>query len=63
VGVVFDGNNIWVTNEGGNSVTKLRSLDGAPLGTFPVGPGPTGIAFDGANVWIANTGGNTLSKR
>jgi DNA-binding beta-propeller fold protein YncE len=33
------------------------------LGTFPVGPGPTGIVFDGGNIWIANTGGNTLSKR
>ena len=60
---VFDGNNIWVTNHAANSVSKLRASDGAPLCTFPVGPGPTGIAFDGANVWIANTGGATLSKR
>jgi DNA-binding beta-propeller fold protein YncE len=27
VGVAFDGNNIWVTNQGSNSVTALVGLD------------------------------------
>jgi DNA-binding beta-propeller fold protein YncE len=62
-GVVFDGNNIWVTNQFDNTVTKLRSSDGEKLGTFAVGLKPNGMAFDGANVWVANSGGNTLSKR
>jgi len=37
-GVAFDGANIWVTNYGSNSVTKLRASDGSTLGTFTVGP-------------------------
>src|SRR5207253_11447517 len=42
----FDGANIWVANQGSNSVTKLRASDGANLGTFAVGDSPSGIAFD-----------------
>jgi len=61
VGVVFDGANIWVSNNLSNSVTKLRASDGQLLGTFTVGQEPTGIAFDGANIWVANRGG-TVSK-
>src|ERR1700692_657932 len=53
-GVTFDGANIWVTNVGSNTVTKLRANDGAPLGTFSVGSGPGGVAFDGANIWVTN---------
>jgi len=53
--VAFDGTNVWITNQGSNSVTKLRACDGEVLGTFPTGGLPVGIAFDGANVWTANT--------
>jgi len=60
--IAFDGNNMWVTNEASNNVTKIRVGDGVVLGTYPVGAGPTGIAFDGANIWVANTGGRTLTK-
>jgi YVTN family beta-propeller protein len=60
--IAFDGNNVWVTNQASNNVTKIRVSDGAVLGTFTVGAGPTGIAFDGANIWVANTGGKTLTK-
>lgn len=41
---------MWVTNEGTNTVTKLRNCDGTLLATFHVGSAPVGIAFDGANV-------------
>src|SRR5256885_770184 len=36
-GVAFDGANMWVVNNGNNTVTKLRASDGKLLGTFPVG--------------------------
>jgi hypothetical protein len=49
--IAFDGANVWVTNSGGNKVTKLRAGDGSNLGTFTVGNAPTRIAFDGANVY------------
>src|SRR2546428_162493 len=52
--VAFDGANIWIADYCSNSVTKLRSSDGANLGSFAVGSSPWGIAFDGANIWVAN---------
>ena len=62
IGVAFDGANMWVTNSGSATVTKLRASDGANLGTFAVGTQPQGVAFDGANIWAANTGGDTVTK-
>ena len=41
-GICFDGANIWVTNAGSDTVTKLRASDGALLGTFAVGGVPRG---------------------
>jgi len=61
-GMAFDGANVWVANNQGNTVTKLQACDGAQLGTYPVGQVPEGVAFDGANVWVANFGGNTVTK-
>ena len=58
-GILFDGTNIWVTDAGSNSVTKLLASTGAIVGTYPAGPGPAGIAFDGTNIWVTNYGGNT----
>lgn len=61
-GVAFDGANIWVSNAGDNTVTKLRAADGSNLGTFAVGNQPMGVAFDGANIWVANSISNTVTK-
>jgi outer membrane lipoprotein-sorting protein len=60
--VVFDGANIWVSNNGDNTVTKLRANDGTNLGTFSVGGAPMGMAFDGANIWVVNSFPNTVTK-
>src|SRR6202140_3674336 len=61
-GIAFDGANMWVTNNGDSTVTKLRASDGANLGTFNVGGAPMGVAFDGANVWVVNSFDNTVTK-
>jgi DNA-binding beta-propeller fold protein YncE len=55
--IAFDGANIWVTNSGDRTVSKLRTSDGKVLGTFTVGSD-----IDGANIWVANSGSNTVSK-
>jgi DNA-binding beta-propeller fold protein YncE len=60
--VAFDGTNIWVTNYGGGTVTKLSGSSGAVLGTYSVGRAPYGVAFDGINIWVANAGSNTVTK-
>jgi len=36
---VFDGVHVWTVNDLDSTVTKLRTSDGAILGTFPVGLG------------------------
>jgi hypothetical protein len=61
-GVAFDGANLWISNFGSNSVTKLRASDGFNLGTFAVGTQPVGVAFDGANIWVANFSSNNVTK-
>jgi hypothetical protein len=62
-GLAFDGANIWVTNNGGNTLTKILASTGATVGTYaPAGlDGPYGIAFDGTNIWVANNlSGNVI---
>jgi hypothetical protein len=63
-GVAFDGANIWVTNNGSNTVTKLRASDGACVGTctfrvtgFAASANPLRVAFDGANIWVVFSSG------
>jgi hypothetical protein len=43
-------------------VFELRPSDGALLGIFNGGSGPTGIAFDGANLWVADGLGTSVYK-
>jgi len=61
-GVAFDGTNIWVTNSGSGSVTKLLASTGAVVGTYSVGSDPDGVAFDGTNIWVANTASASVTK-
>ena len=61
-GMAFDGSNIWVVNNFGNTVTKLRASDVTNMGTFAVGSSPGGAAFDGANIWVVNTQSSSVTK-
>ena len=49
-GLAFDGAHMWVANNSGNSVSKLRACDGASLGTFAVGTFPEGVAQRSAHL-------------
>src|SRR5262249_19144815 len=60
--VLFDGQNIWVSNWGGSGIYKLQLSDGKILGAYTVGNNPYGLAFDGTNIWVANSGDGTVSK-
>ncbi|MBI3352952.1 MAG: hypothetical protein HY036_10290 [Nitrospirae bacterium] len=67
-GIAFDfAGNLWATNYGDNSVTKLDS-NGKPLSpsTGFTGGGlnkPLGIAIDSTgNVWVTNYGNNSITK-
>lgn len=60
--LAFDGTSIWVTNEGGASVTRIQAATGLAIGTYPVGNAPAAIIFDGAYMWVANKQDNTVTK-
>jgi hypothetical protein len=55
---VFDGSNIWVPNDVGNSITVVRARDGLVLATL-TGNGlnaPIQAAFDGQRILVTNAG-------
>ena len=56
--MVFDGDNIWVANSYGQSISKIRASDGVVLGTYSVGPYPRGIAYDGSYIWVTTENSN-----
>ena len=60
--ILFDGANIWVANQQGDSVMKLSASDGSNLGTFPTGSRPIALAYDGENIWVANKLSNNVMK-
>ena len=62
VAMAFDGTNIWVANNAGNTVQKINPATGAVLKQFPVGAGPSAVAFDGTSIWVANAGSNNVQK-
>ena len=62
-GIAIDASgNVWVTNNGSNTVTELSST-GSTIGTYSVGSGPWGIAIDSSgNVWVANSDTNNVTE-
>jgi hypothetical protein len=62
-GVATENANVWITNTGSNTVTKLSAFIGSGIqATVNVGANPVGILFDYSSMWVANTGTNSLSK-
>ncbi|HKF42341.1 MAG TPA: hypothetical protein VKG01_04520, partial [Thermoanaerobaculia bacterium] len=60
--VLYDGVNIWVTNQG-VLTSRLLRLDttGAILQTVTVGRAPSFPVFDGANIWVPNFTDSSVS--
>jgi len=59
-GALFDGANIWVTDQTSVHLWKLDSA-GAILQTVTVGAGPLYPVFDGANIWVPNFSSDSVS--
>ena len=58
-GVAFDGTNVWVANDGANTVSKLNRVTGAVVGSpVPVGASPVELGFDGTFLWVIDAGGS-----
>jgi hypothetical protein len=62
-GIIYDGMNIWVTDDTFGTVDKLHKLDssGNILLSVDVGSSPAFPAFDGTNIWVPNNLSNTVS--
>jgi hypothetical protein len=61
-GIVFDGQSVWVANDGpySNSVSKFDVATQSLVATYPVGRVPDSVAFDGRYIWVANSYSNAV---
>jgi DNA-binding beta-propeller fold protein YncE len=61
-GIVFDGEYMWVANNGNNSntVSQFDAANMSRVGTYSVGHSPDGVAFDGNNIWVTNSYSNNV---
>lgn len=60
--IAFDGENIWVINDGDSTLVKMQPSDGTILGTFPIGDTALDILFDGTNIWVSNFFGDSVMQ-
>jgi hypothetical protein len=60
-GILYDGNNIWITDAGDDTLKKLDPIDGSVIQTVPVGDNPHSPVFDGANIWVPNFSSNSIT--
>ena len=56
LGVVWDGNNVWVTQPSSPGLLLKLDAAGAILQTVTVGTSPEYAVFDGSNIWVPNAG-------
>ncbi|HYG80352.1 MAG TPA: hypothetical protein VD861_08200, partial [Pyrinomonadaceae bacterium] len=62
-GIAFDGTDVWVSNFFSQSVMKLRRLDGALVGTYKTGDGPSAVYYHKAvGIIVVNNGSNNLMQ-
>jgi hypothetical protein len=62
VGILFDGSDLWVTDEGDNSLKKVDS-SGNVIQSVAVGVEPGHPVFDGSNIWVPNFGNSITVVR
>jgi hypothetical protein len=61
VGVLYDGANVWVSDQGGGGKLLKLSSGGGILQTVTVGAGPRHAVFDGANIWVPTSTSNSVT--
>jgi DNA-binding beta-propeller fold protein YncE len=60
VGILYDGANIWVTDQLAHTLLKLN-VDGGIAQTINMGFAPAYPVFDGTNIWVPNATSNSVS--
>jgi glutamine cyclotransferase len=63
VGVLFDGTNIWVSDETGTEIYKIQASTGTVLHVYAGGNGAQYIAYDNVNnnIWVTNPGSDNVT--
>ncbi|MCX6511211.1 MAG: YncE family protein, partial [Actinobacteria bacterium] len=63
VAVSPDGSSVWVTNDGGTSISRINTTTNN-VTSITVGTSPRGVAVspDGSSVWVTNFDGTTVSR-
>jgi len=62
-GMLYDGNNVWVTEQtpSGNGYIRRLDSDGTVNRTISTGSGAGRPVFDGTNIWVPNQGDSTVT--
>ena len=60
-GIIYDGTNIWVTDQVDEVLVKIDKTAGTVLLTVNVEASPKDPIFDGANIWVPNFGSNSVT--
>ncbi len=55
--MVFDGQNMWISEASANRVTKIRAMDGQFQASYTV-TSPGSLAFDGERLWVNHPDGS-----
>ena len=61
LGVAADGGNVYVVNNGDNTVSVIDAATGTVTSTIDVGTSPSGVAAGDGNVYVSNNGDGTVS--
>ena len=59
-GILYDGSNIWVTDNVANRLYKLNA-SGAIIQSVTVGAQPWQPVFDGTNIWVPNISDDSIT--
>ena len=72
VDIAFDGEYMWLVNQGGDEVIKFPASEGIVtiigdnepenFERIGVGNNPSAIAFDGENMWVTHSGSKNVTK-
>jgi hypothetical protein len=58
IGACFDGEYLWVADDGGLAVRKVDPADGSVVGEVPIEGRAEGMAFDGKYIWVSVLSGS-----
>jgi DNA-binding beta-propeller fold protein YncE len=53
--ILWDGENLWVADQGADNVKRVDPATGTVLQFVPAGNSPSKLLFDGTNLWVSNT--------